>query len=474
MDLEDKLKNLARLDSKGKRDVSVREKNKTAEVLGGNVITGKFGEFVLATEQFNLGRLHRDLRLPSSWKLKGELLAKVCSPRKSAGERPCPRAFNLRKAVFFDCETTGLAGGAGPYAFLGGLGYLSGDEFRVEQYFMEDYHQERAILAAVAEKMIGFEFLVSYNGKCFDLPLLETRWTINRVDFDSKRWFHVDLLHPSRRLWKRRIGDCSLGSIEQQVLAVGREIDVPSFMIPQIYFDYLRTGEAEALIPVLHHNRHDIVSLFKLAVVIDGALEAFDPVALNDPMDLYSLGRVYQSLGDHHAGVRCFERALSGGASLELRQGVLVSLAFAHKRSGSVDEAAGLWQNLAGEEFPFSLLAHEELAKHWEHKRKDYGRALFFVEKAMAHLTHDHSPDFASRRERMLNSLEHRKSRLKRRIKRASACRQIRSECLSTFLHKVDPSCFKPPISRLQPRLSGAGTGDGAARNTFPQERSMI
>lgn len=424
MELEDKLKNLARLGSTGKKGALVREKDKITEVLGGRVIRNRFGEFVLATEEFDLGKLHRDLRLRSFWKLKGELLAKVCSPRKSAGVRTCPRPFNLKEAVFFDCETTGLAGGAGTYAFLVGLGYLSGDQFRVEQYFMEDFHQERAVLAAVAEKMNGFEFLVSYNGKCFDMPLLETRWTVNRIDFDSDRWFHLDLLHPSRRLWKRRIGDCSLGSIEQQVLGVGREIDVPSFLIPQIYFDYLRTGQAEALIPVFRHNSHDIVSLLKLAVAIDGALEALGPLALDDPMDLYSLGRIHQSLGDHNAGVGCFERALTGGASLELQQGILVSLAFAHKRSGSVDQAAGIWQNLTGEEFPFSLLAHEELAKHCEHKRKDYDRALSFVERAMAQLSSDVSPDFASRRKRMLNSLEYRKSRLERKIKRASARRQ--------------------------------------------------
>jgi uncharacterized protein YprB with RNaseH-like and TPR domain len=423
MELEDKLKNLAKLGSTGGMHVSVGEKNKTADVLGGKVIGGKFGEFVLAAKGFDRGELHRDLRLPSLRKLKGELLAKVCRPRKNTAESACPPPFNPEEAVFFDCETTGLAGGAGTYAFLIGLGYLSGDEFRVEQYFMEDFHQERAVLAAVAEKMNGFQFLVSYNGKCFDLPLLETRWTINRVDFDSSRWFHLDLLYPSRRLWKRRIGDCSLGNVEQQVLGVGREIDVPSFLIPQIYFDYLRTGQAEPLIPVLHHNSYDIVSLLKLAVVIDGTLEALDPVVLDDPMDLYSLGRVYQSLGDHHAGVRCFERALTGGASLELRQGVLVSLAFAHKRRGSADQAAGIWHSLTGEELPFSLLAHEELAKHWEHKKKEYGRALFFVEKAMDHLASDDWQDIASRRDRMLNSLEHRKSRLVRKTKRASARR---------------------------------------------------
>lgn len=424
MELEDKLKNLAELGSKRAKDVFLGEKDHISEILGGRLIRNEFGEFVLTSQGFDRGKLHRDLRLPRSWELKGELLAKVCRPRKGATESACPRPVDPREAVFFDCETTGLAGGAGTYAFLVGLGFLSGDEFRVEQYFMEDFHQERAVLAAVAEKMKGFEFLVSYNGKCFDLPLLETRWTVNRIDFDSRRWFHLDLLYPSRRLWKRRIGDCSLGSVEQRVLGVERAIDVPSFLIPQIYFDYLRTGQAEPLIPVLHHNSHDIVSLFKLAVVIDGVLEAVDPFVPDDPTDLYSLGRVYQSLGDHHAGVRCFERALTGDASLEFRQGVLVSLASAHKRSGLADEAAGIWQNLTGQEYPFSLLAHEELAKYWEHKRRDFARALFFVEKAMAHLTSDYCQDVASRRDRMLNFLEYRKSRLVRKIKRASARRQ--------------------------------------------------
>ena len=213
-----------------------------------------------------------------------------------------------------------------------------------------------------------------------------------------------------------------MSNIEQKVLGVGREIDVPSFMVPQIYFVYLRTGEARALIPVFHHNSHDIVSLLKLAVVIDRVLEALDPVAVEDPIDLYSLGRIHQSLGNHHAGVRCFQQALTGGASLELQQGILTSLAFAHKRSGSLEEAAGIWQNLTREDFPFSLLPHEELAKYYEHKRKDCPKALSFVERAMAQLSSDLSPDFGSRRQRRRSSLEYRKSRLERKIKRASAC----------------------------------------------------
>lgn len=423
MELEDRLKNLARLGSAGKREVPLAEaKDRITEFLNGSLVRNEFGDFVLVTEDFDTEEIHGDMRASSLPSIKGEFLTKICAPRKAIAEGAYQGPFDLEQAVFFDCETTGLAGGAGTYAFLVGLGYLKGGRFCVEQYFMEDFHQERAVLSAIAEKMNGFRFLVSYNGKCFDLPLLENRWTINRIDFDSSRWFHLDLLYPSRRLWKRRIGDCSLGNIEQRVLGVGREIDVPGYMVPQIYFDYLRTGEAESLIPVFHHNSYDIVSLLKLSVLIDRTAGDSSLAEIGHAVDLYSLGRIHQSLGDHEAGIRCFERALTGEAPPEIRQATLINLSFAHKRSGALEEAAGIWQDLTRDDFHFSLLAHEELAKYCEHKRKDYRRALVFVERAMAQLNCDPSPDFASRREGKLNSLEYRRARLERKIKKASAC----------------------------------------------------
>jgi uncharacterized protein YprB with RNaseH-like and TPR domain len=423
MELEDRLKNLARLGSAGKREVPLAgAKDRITDILNGSLVRNEFGEFVSVRKEFDPGKLHGDIRASSLPTIKGEFLTKICSPRKAIAEEAYQGPFDLEQAVFFDCETTGLAGGAGTYAFLVGLGYLRGGRFCVEQYFMEDFHQERAVLSAIAEKMNDFRFLVSYNGKCFDLPLLENRWTINRIDFDSGWWLHLDLLYPSRRLWKRRIGDCSLGNIERKVLGVGREIDVPGYMVPQIYFDYLRTGEAESLIPVFHHNSYDIVSLLRLAVMLDRTLETFGRVEVEDPIDLYSLGRIHQNMGNYSASVRCFKKALASEASLELQQATLTSLAFAHKRSGALQEAAGIWQTLTRQDFPFSLLAHEELAKYYEHKIKDHRRALLFVEKAMAQLNCDLSPDFASRGERRLNSLEYRRSRLQRKIKKTSAC----------------------------------------------------
>jgi uncharacterized protein YprB with RNaseH-like and TPR domain len=428
MDLEDKLRNIARLSSSGRRGtVATEGKDRIVELLDGTIAENEFGEFVLVRKGFDQENLHREINL-SSWDIGGELLASVCSSRKSAAEEADSLPFDLKEAVFIDCETTGLAGGVGTYAFLVGLGYLSGEEFWVEQHFMQDFHQERAVLSAVVDRLRDFKFLVSFNGKCYDVPLLQNRCVINRVEFDPADWTHFDLLFPCRRLWKRRIGECNLGNIEQKILGVIREIDVPSYLVPQIYFDYLRTGEAQPLIPVFHHNVYDIVSLLGLSVVIDQNLSAgseggdFSLVDTEDPLDLYSLGRIHRNLGNYEAGARCFRQALSGRLSPEWRLEVSLSLSFVYKKTGCTEDAAGIWQNLTEGDIPFSFSAHEELAKYYEHKTKDHPKAKSLVERAISQLKSDLSSSFTSVRQRRLNSLEYRKSRLERKIKKAAGC----------------------------------------------------
>ena len=419
MELEDRLKSFARFNLTQRRSAVTPEgKDRIVELLDGTMAENRFGEFVLVRKKFDQEKLYHEIKLPSSWNINGELLARICLSRKSGAKQAFRIPFELKEAVFVDCETTGLAGGVGTCAFLVGLGYLSKEEFWVEQYFMQDFHQERAILSAIAEKLDGFKFLVSFNGKCYDLPLLENRFVINRLDFDPANWTHLDLLFPCRRLWKKRIGECSLSNIEQKILGIRREIDVPSFMVPQIYFDYLRTGEAEPMISVFHHNIYDILSLLKLSVLIDQALENFSLSEIEDPIDLYSLGRIHQNLNNYHTSIRCFQQALSGRLSPQWQQEIYVSLAFAYKKSGYIEQAVEIWQDLIEGDYPFSLSPYEELAKYYEHKKKDYLMALSLVDRSISQLTSNSSLSFASVHQTRLNSLEYRKSRLERKIKK--------------------------------------------------------
>jgi uncharacterized protein YprB with RNaseH-like and TPR domain len=442
MTLEDKLKNLARFNlTQSVKTLRSREKDQAEELLHGKVTQNRFGEFVLVRKRFDPGEIHPIVKSSPSFDIKGEFLCRICSSKNqrlvarglglevSGNHQP----LDLKEAVFIDCETTGLAGGVGTYAFLVGLGYLSEKEFWVEQYFMQDFHQERAVLSAVAERLNRFKFLISFNGKCYDLPLMENRFLINRLDFDSTQWFHLDLLFPCRRLWKRRIGECSLSNLEHQVLGVQREIDVPSFMVPQIYFDYLRTGEIEPLIPVFHHNVHDILSLLRLSFLLDEALEDFTLAEIKDPQDLYSLGRIHYHLGNYQASERCLQQAISENLSPEWRLSAHINLAFVYKRTGYMEKAKEIWYNLSTGEFPFSLSAHEELAKYYEHKTKEYHKALFFVEKAISHLNSglslsgDSVGSFGFKRKNSLAFWEYRKSRLERKIKKLRVMQDIES-----------------------------------------------
>ncbi|NIM99063.1 MAG: hypothetical protein GTO24_13565 [candidate division Zixibacteria bacterium] len=427
MDLEDRLKSFDRFDLSRAKSTDTRQSaDKLIELLGASIARNTFGDFVLVRKSLDGSKLQQEIALSPSCSISGEWLAGICLSRKSRAREQERIGFDLKEAVFVDCETTGLAGGAGTYAFLVGLGYHRGKDFRVEQYFMQDFHQERAVLTAVAEKLGNFKSLVSFNGKCYDVPLLQNRFVINRIEFDPAEWAHFDLLFPCRRLWKRRIGECNLSNIEHKILGVRRKIDVPSYLVPQIYFDYLRTGEAESLVSVFHHNLYDILSLLKLSVVIDQALspelaeEDWSLSEVADPIDLYSLGRIHRALGNFHSSARCFEQALCEKPSAEWQQEIHASLAFAYKRMGRIEEAASIWQNLTAGDLPFSFFAHEELAKYYEHKTRDYLKALSFVKKAITQLSADLSAYSAPVRQRRRDSLEYRKARLERKLKMAA------------------------------------------------------
>ena len=206
------------------------------------------------------------------------------------------RRFDLDRVCFLDTETTGLSGGAGTVAFLVGVGYAMGDGFCVEQLFMRDYSDEPEQLLRLNELLCRFDGVVTFNGRRFDLPLLSARCLMNRQENAVDRLQSLDLLYPSQRLWKLRLGSCRLANLEERVLGIHRDGDLPGSEVPQRYFDYLKTGDMSLIEDILAHNRQDIVTLGRLLAVLTAAYGT--PEQLQERMDLFSVGRAMERQGD--------------------------------------------------------------------------------------------------------------------------------------------------------------------------------
>lgn len=299
-----------------------------------------------------------------------------------------PPWVNLRNAAFFDTETTGLAGGTGTYAFLVGLGFFEGCDFVVRQYFLRDYPEEEPMLEAIAQDLSRFELLVSFNGKSFDWPLMETRYRMSRRRVPMHGAPHLDLLHPARRIWKERLGACNLQNLEMQILGLCRQGDVPGHLIPPLYFDYLRSGNVEPLAGVILHNRLDIVSLVSLAgwmgQMLADPLGATPDGELLCGDDLYALGRLYESRGMMAEALTCYETARERGV-LAVSEGTLLrQLSTAYKRAKEHEQAVAIWQRMVDGGAGLSLFPYVELAKYHEHVTRSYDLAEEMAERALA------------------------------------------------------------------------------------------
>jgi hypothetical protein len=290
-------------------------------------------------------------------------------------------AVDLRGLTFVDCETTGLAGGTGTKAFLVGIASFDDCGLTVEQHFLPDYDLEPAFLGGVSAALERAGALATFNGKCFDLPLLETRFTLARRRADWLDLPHLDLLHPARRMWKRRLASCSLTSLEEHVLGVRRESDVPGWLIPTVYFQFLRTGDFAPLEIVFEHNRRDLLGLvaltLRLSRLVGGEEEA------EEALDLYSLARHLTDTGDLARGAVLYQRAIALDLPPAERGEARNRLALLYRRMGEGMAAVAEWQALAREARPHALFALVELAKHYEHRERDIPLALEATRRAL-------------------------------------------------------------------------------------------
>lgn len=294
------------------------------------------------------------------------------------------RQFPLTECLFVDCETTGLAGGAGTVAFLIAVGRFDGAEFVVDQYFLPDLADEAGALDELAARFENAAALVTYNGASFDLPLLEGRFNFWRIDSEFRELPHLDLLWPTRALFKHRLPNCSLAQVEESLLRIARIEDLPGAEVPEVYFEYLRQGSSPRLHAVFEHNRLDVVSLFVYALWLNERTQPQRP-GLDSAADLQALARFWYRHREHQPALRALEEAASRVNDAAERAAIHRLRGLILKREREYETAHREWEHAAAST-PHDVSIAEELAKHLEHRRRDYRGALEIVDKALTGL----------------------------------------------------------------------------------------
>ncbi len=343
------------------------------------------GDFIRRKLHYSADYVHGSCRLADLYGCAGELGAFA----KDAEGQP----VSAEDMVFFDTETTGLGHGAGNVAFMVGLGYWQNGTFIVEQLFIRNPAEELAMLSYLKKRLERFRFMVSYNGKSFDWPLLQTRFVMHRMRSPDPEPFHLDFLYASRSLWRHTLPSCKLGKVEETQLDFVREDDVPGSMAPALYFLYLAEKKPDSIAPVFLHNGLDILSLAGLAVLFAKALKG-DYNALNRvPEEQFRYGLWLSRMGcSQLAGVtmdQLYLRVMSGGEKGAAYQYLATPLAAYYKQCGQWEQASALWCKAIaiGKETPTSLepslIPYIEMAMYCEHRQKSYEDALLYADEAL-------------------------------------------------------------------------------------------
>jgi uncharacterized protein YprB with RNaseH-like and TPR domain len=345
-------------------------------VVPGRVVETPMGPCFVAETRYPLDHAHGGAALGalSPGASPSPLLARLLRDERLS-------TLDYQSALFFDIETTGLGIGAGLVAFLVGLGTFEGDEFCVRQYFLRDYSEEPALLYLLDSHMRHYRWWVSFNGRGFDLPVLQTRFVCNHQSMLLSDAPHLDLLPPARRLWRKRLGSCRLSALEANVLGLTRNGDVPGWLVPELYFEYLRHGDAMPLRQVFLHNEFDILSLVTLAARLEQVLGHLPVDTMDHPVDLYSLGLICEALREDENAQRAYSDALQNHLPPDLQEDALFRLSMLHKRSGHIEQAVPIWRALQKQG---QVQAHVELAKYHERAERNYPEAARVIGQALS------------------------------------------------------------------------------------------
>ncbi len=286
----------------------------------------------------------------------------------------------ISRLRFYDTETSGLGTGAGTFPFLHAVAYFSEDELILDQYFLSNHTGEGWLL----ENLFTNHFagngvvVVSFNGKSFDWPLVTSRLVMHRLNVNAASPFQLDLLHPSRRLWKSKLGRVSLGELERGVLGLVRLDDVPGSEAPRRYFEFVETGDAQDLGPVMDHNAMDVCSVVSLTTLLARVLSRNYDV--DSAREYLALAKWHDEWGLTDVATTCY-RAANECPDSDYRS--LWDEGLHHKRLLRYEEASRVWEKMA-DRFPLSVPPVVELAKLAEHQTKRLDEARRWVEEALS------------------------------------------------------------------------------------------
>jgi uncharacterized protein YprB with RNaseH-like and TPR domain len=343
-----------------------------AKILGARAQMNQFGEHLALRRWFaeSIGcEPPQRVNLPSLRLLVPDAVEDVADPTKW---------------LFLDTETTGLAGGTGTYPFLVGVAWWDAGGLEVEQFFMREHSEEHSVLVALAERLAERPVLVTFNGKSFDWPLLETRYRMTRTIRAPKLRAHLDFLHPARNLWRLRLGSARLTDLERHVLGWNRVDHLASSLIPQIYFDFVRGGHPGPLVPIFHHNQMDLRGLAGLASRTLAILDSPDTHG-QDALELFGASRIFERRGERTRARTLYEQSIARQLPEETERAAQRSLARLAKREGDFTAACELWKKMLGNS-PEGFEAYEQLAIYYERRAGKPERAAEMMRDALAEL----------------------------------------------------------------------------------------
>jgi len=405
-----------------------------AQLIGAQVATNRFGEHLSVSNWFSTPEFVEPL--PASLALLSHTRDEVLSRRTRA------TLSDPTKWLFLDTETTGLAGGTGTYAFLVGLAWWDAGGLQVEQFFMRDFAEEHSLLHELAARISQRPVLVTFNGKSFDWPLLENRFTMTRAIAVPRLAAHLDLLHPARAVWKLRLGSVRLVELERHVLDAPRlgwrrDDDIASALIPQFYFDYLRGGSSRPLVGVVRHNQMDLRGLAALYAKMNSLLGQDSPSSDEVPsLDLFGLSRFLLRRGEPDRAQSACVQSINLGLPCDVHARARRELAQMAKRRGDHERAATLWHEIISDPVE-GIHACEQLALYYERQRKNPVRAAEYANLGLAKLrrSRPHVRDpFASARVSLSETrLLRRIARLERKL--ASSTEALKAPLLSAAKH---------------------------------------